>query len=52
MLSVEWFQRKKEHCLELSKCKSITLRHCIYILVLLWIFIAGGYAENFIYFQF
>lgn len=51
-VGVEWFTRKREHALELSWCKFAFVRYIIYTSILLMIFMFGGHAENFIYFQF
>ena len=49
---VEWFQRDKEHGLDLSGIKSGAIRYAAYLAVLFLTFAFGGHAENFIYFQF
>ena len=52
MLLIEWFQRDKEHGLDLSGIKSGIIRYAAYLAVLFLTFAFGGHAENFIYFQF
>jgi D-alanyl-lipoteichoic acid acyltransferase DltB (MBOAT superfamily) len=52
LMFVEWFQREKEHGLELSKLKITPLRWLIYIFVFCMILFFGANSESFIYFQF
>ena len=52
MLLVEWFQRDKEHGLDLSGIKTGIVRYAVYLVVLFLTFALGGHAVNFIYFQF
>lgn len=52
MLLVEWFQRNKEHGLDLSGIKTGFVRYTAYLAVLFMTFALGGHAVNFIYFQF
>ena len=52
LVLVEWFSRHREHALELRWCKYGFVRYIIYTVVLVLIFMFGGHAENFIYFQF
>ena len=52
MLLVEWFQRDKEHGLDLSGIKTGVVRYAAYLAVLFMTFVLGGHAVNFIYFQF
>ena len=52
LLFVEWIMRNKEHGLDLSCCKYALLRYSIYTFLLFLIFVYGGNAVNFIYFQF
>jgi D-alanyl-lipoteichoic acid acyltransferase DltB (MBOAT superfamily) len=52
MLLVEWFQRSKEHGLDLSGIKTGAVRYAAYLAVLFMTFALGGHAVNFIYFQF
>ena len=52
LLLVEWFQRKKQHGLDLSNVKSHVIKITIYYVLITFIFVFGGKAETFIYFQF
>ena len=52
MLIVEWVQRNKEFVLDLSVVKHWYLRYMVYLVLFLVIFVFGGQAEDFIYFQF
>ena len=52
MLLAEWFQRNKEHGLEISFIKIKFVRRLIYLSLIVIIFIFGGAQQNFIYFQF
>ena len=52
MILVEWFQRDKEHGLDLSGIKTGVIRYVAYLTVLSMTFALGGHAVNFIYFQF
>ena len=52
MLLVEWFQRDKEHGLDLSGIKTGVVRYAAYLAVLFMTFALGGHTVNFIYFQF
>lgn len=52
MLVVEWIQRNKEHALDLRGVKSHVVKFGIYYLLVIVIFLFGGHAESFIYFQF
>ena len=52
LILVEWFQRFKQHGLEVSQMKSKTLRWVTYFCVILLLFFFGGKSETFIYFQF
>ena len=52
MLVVEWFQRNKEHAFDLSGIKSHVLKFGIYYVMVAALFLLGGHAESFIYFQF
>ncbi|MBO4600502.1 MAG: MBOAT family protein [Bacteroidales bacterium] len=49
MLAVEWFHRDKDHGLEIGYMRSKLLRWCIYLIVILVIFLNGGEATSFIY---
>lgn len=48
----EWLQRNKTHGLEISSLNNICIRWTIYFAMLFLIFIFGGTAKSFIYFQF
>lgn len=52
LVVAEWLQRRKNHVLEFSGSTPIVVRYLIYVVLILFIFIFGGHAENFIYFQF
>lgn len=52
MLVVEWLQRNKEHAFDLSGIKSHVLKFGIYYVMVAALFLLGGHAESFIYFQF
>lgn len=52
MLLVEWFQRKREHGLDMSGVRSGVIRYVFYVCVLALIFVFGVFNETFIYFQF
>jgi D-alanyl-lipoteichoic acid acyltransferase DltB (MBOAT superfamily) len=52
MLIVEWLQRNKQHGLDLANIKSHIVKFAIYTLLIVIIFMYGGVAETFIYFQF
>ena len=52
MLLVEWFQRKREHGLDMSGVRSGVIRYIFYVCVLALIFVFGVFNETFIYFQF
>jgi D-alanyl-lipoteichoic acid acyltransferase DltB (MBOAT superfamily) len=52
MLIVEWLQRNKQHGLELANIKSHIVKFAIYTVLVAIIFMFGGTAETFIYFQF
>ncbi|MCL2073936.1 MAG: MBOAT family protein [Marinilabiliaceae bacterium] len=52
MLIIEWIQRNKQHGLDLSEIKSLFLRFIIYYFLIGILFVFGGVAETFIYFQF
>ena len=48
----EWLQRDKEHALDLSNVKSHVVKFGVYYLLIAALFLLGGHAESFIYFQF
>ncbi|MDR1594033.1 MAG: MBOAT family protein [Prevotellaceae bacterium] len=48
---VEWFGRKKEYAIEAIPVRQ-TFRWMIYIIIVMFIIIAGGVSDQFIYFQF
>jgi len=52
LLFVEWIQRTKQHGLELTGVKLGVVRYAIYFTLIFFIFVFGGKAETFIYFQF
>ncbi len=52
LVMVEWFQRTKEHGLQLDHIKSILIRWSIYGVLLLMILFFGANSDSFIYFQF
>ena len=52
MLVVEWFQRGKEHGLDLSNIKQVWVRTLIYYCIVFILVIASGKSSTFIYFQF
>jgi len=52
MLVVEWIQRTKQHGLDLAGINSHVLKFIIYYILIAILFIFGGEAETFIYFQF
>ena len=52
MSTVEWTQRDREHPFDLSMVSSHLVKYGIYLFLCLSIFLWGGHAESFIYFQF
>lgn len=52
LVVVEWFQRTKQHGLEIDNIKNIVIRWSIYGVLLLIIMIFGANSDSFIYFQF
>ena len=52
LLILEWFNRNKQHGLEISGIKFRTIRWGIYFILLLLSFWFGGHSQKFIYFQF
>lgn len=52
LIVAEWLLRERSHGLDLSNVSSALIRNIIYMVLLLWFFVAGGHATNFIYFQF
>ncbi|WP_010522220.1 MBOAT family O-acyltransferase [Aquimarina agarivorans] len=52
LVCIEWFQRSKQHGLELSELKIMPVRWSIYIFVFCLILFFGAQSESFIYFQF
>ena len=52
MLAVEWFQRNKQHGLELSGIKSHLLKFAIYYAIIFVIYTFCAQSQTFIYFQF
>jgi D-alanyl-lipoteichoic acid acyltransferase DltB (MBOAT superfamily) len=52
MLTTEWFNRSREHGLDLRGIKSHPLKFTIYYLLIFLIFLSYNGTESFIYFQF
>lgn len=52
LLLVEWFQRTKEHALDLFSVRFSALRYLIYYVLIYCIWKYGGEQQDFIYFQF
>ena len=52
MVLAEWFQRGKEHALDLDRVKAPVLRYIVYAAVIFLAITLGGHSENFIYVQF
>ncbi|KAA6318042.1 hypothetical protein EZS27_031901, partial [termite gut metagenome] len=52
LLAVEWFQRDKQHALQMDNVKYRAVRWGICSVILYFIFILSGQQEEFIYFQF
>lgn len=52
LMFVEWKNRKQPHGLYCIVFKSISVRFVIYLFLLLLVFLLGGEAETFVYFQF
>lgn len=52
LIIVEWFQRTKQHGLQLDQIKYIGVRWSVYAVLLLIILIFGANSDSFIYFQF
>ncbi|MBQ9434898.1 MAG: MBOAT family protein [Bacteroidales bacterium] len=52
MMTVEWFQRDKQHGLDLQHVTSHFVKFTIYYILIFIIFIAQKGSETFIYFQF
>ncbi|MEZ7955714.1 MAG: alginate O-acetyltransferase complex protein AlgI [Rubritalea sp.] len=52
MTTIEWFQRNKEHGLEISNIKHPAVRYLIYYLLIYVIWRYAGEQQDFIYFQF
>jgi hypothetical protein len=52
LLTVEWFQRDKQHALYMNGIKHKTIRWCIYCSLVIAIILFAGKVESFIYFQF
>jgi len=53
LIIIEWFTRKKLHPLEIDNNKvPQAVRWLIYIIFIYFIFLYGGNAQTFIYFQF
>ena len=52
LVIVEWFQRNKDHGLQIDNIKNILVRWSIYAVLILIILIFGANSDSFIYFQF
>jgi D-alanyl-lipoteichoic acid acyltransferase DltB (MBOAT superfamily) len=52
MFIIEWFQRRQEHGLEISRIKQVWLRWSIYQSIIFVIILFGAQQQSFIYFQF
>ena len=52
MMTVEWFQRTKQHAMDISHIKSSVLKNVIYFSIIALIFIFYAHSQAFIYFQF
>lgn len=52
LILVEWFQRSKDHGLQIAHVKSVVVRWSIYGVLLLLILVFGANSDSFIYFQF
>lgn len=53
MLLVEWFQRDKQHGLEISGCNKLRVLHvALYYVIIAAIILYAGSEQTFIYFQF
>lgn len=49
---VEWQQRGKDYVFDLSGIKAVWVRDMIYLFIFFMLFVFGGHAQTFIYFQF
>lgn len=52
MVVAEWFQRKREHALDIRALRQPVLRFALDAAVVFLVIVMGGHSENFIYFQF
>ena len=52
MVVAEWFQRKREHALDLRTLRWPVVRYVLDAAVVFLVIVMGGHSENFIYFQF
>ena len=52
LVTAEWFQRSKQHALDLSHIQSPVLKHVIYYAIIALIFVFYAHSQAFIYFQF
>jgi len=52
LIFIEWFQRKKEHGLEMNTIQLAPIRWSVYIFIFCLILFFGAQSQSFIYFQF
>ena len=52
MVVAEWFQRKREHALDLRTLRWPAVRYVLDAAIIFLVIVMGGHSENFIYFQF
>ena len=52
MVVAEWFQRKREHALDLRTLRWPAVRYVLDAAIVFLVIVMGGHSENFIYFQF
>ena len=52
VFGIEWFQREKEHALQIDSLRFPVLRWLIYYVLLVMIFFYMGKEQSFVYFQF
>ena len=52
MVVAEWFQRKREHALDLRTLCWPAVRYVLDAAIIFLVIVMGGHSENFIYFQF
>lgn len=51
-LGIEWFQKKREHLLDIQYISSKSIRYLIYYVTVFVVFYYAGDLQTFIYFQF